>query len=91
MVAAHDLRNGRVLAGRERSVRDRLRALFHPLRQRRRRLRLERQAMEEAAYLRRRHGALALAAANEKLRRTDLTSWGRQVVQRAAEMLERPV
>ena len=90
MAAAHDLRNGRLLAGRSPSVRDRLRGLLNPMRRHRRRQRLEREAMEEAAYLRRRHGALALAAAHEKLRRPDLTSWGRQVVQRAAELLERP-
>ncbi|MDB5454258.1 MAG: hypothetical protein JWO33_2836 [Caulobacteraceae bacterium] len=50
--------------------------------------RLEREAREEAQTLRRRHGGAAILAAREKLRRPDLTSWGRRVLRRAIKMLK---
>ena len=65
------------------------RMTINPLRLYRRHKRLERQALEEAQLLRRRHGAAAIAAAREKLRRPDLNWWGRRVVKRAIELLRR--
>jgi hypothetical protein len=62
--------------------------IINPIRHLRRRKRLQTEAEEEAAYLRRRFGADAHGAALEKLRRSDLTSWGRQVVSEAARRLE---
>lgn len=62
--------------------------IINPLRHLRRRKRLLAEAEEEAAYLRRRFGAQAHAAALEKLDRTDLTNWGRQVVTEAARRLK---
>jgi hypothetical protein len=53
----------------------------------RRRRRLAREAMEEAQYLRLRHGPQAVRAAEEKLRRTDLTAWGRRVLTQAIRLL----
>lgn len=61
--------------------------LLNPVRFLRRRERLKREALEEAQMLRRRHGDAAQAAAKAKLQRTDLTSWHRQVVERAARLL----
>jgi predicted RNA-binding protein len=49
--------------------------------------RLEREAREEAQTLRRRHGSAAILAAREKLRRPEVTSWGRRVIRRAIKML----
>lgn len=46
------------------------------------------EAEEEVLYLRRRFGAEAHAAALEKLSRSDLTRWGRQVVTEAARRLK---
>lgn len=60
-------------------------AIPHPIRAIRRRRRLRRAVEDEALYLRRIHGAGAHAAALEKLKRADLTSWGRRVVQGAAK------
>ena len=62
--------------------------LLNPVRLWRRRERLRREALEEAQMLRRRYGDTAAAAAHLKLERTDLTSWHRQVVERAARLLE---
>jgi len=62
--------------------------ILNPLRLYRRRRRLHREALEEAQFLRRRHGDSALAAAREQLRRKDLTSWGRQVTESAIKLLQ---
>jgi hypothetical protein len=59
--------------------------IAHPIKAIRRRRRLRRAIEDEALYLRRIHGAGAHAAATEKLKRPDLTSWGRRVVQGAAK------
>lgn len=61
--------------------------ILNPLRLYRRRQRLQREALEEAQYLRRRHGEDAVRAAREQLRRTDLTTWGHQVLERAIKYL----
>lgn len=61
--------------------------ILNPLRLYRRRQRLMREALEEAQYLRRRHGDLAIEAAREQLRRADLTSWGHQVLEQAIRFL----
>ena len=61
--------------------------ILNPLRLYRRRQRLLREALEEAQYLRRRHGDAALAEARNQLRREDLTSWGQKVLQRAIKYL----
>ncbi|WP_374470817.1 hypothetical protein [Phenylobacterium sp.] len=61
--------------------------ILNPIRAWRRHRRLKRQAAEEALHLRRRHGEAALAAAETKLRRDDLTRWGRRVVGQAARLL----
>ncbi|MET0274187.1 MAG: hypothetical protein ABW360_14465 [Phenylobacterium sp.] len=53
--------------------------------------RLEREAREEAQTLRRRHGSSALLAAREKLRRPEVTSWGRRVLKRAIKLLRTQV
>lgn len=63
--------------------------ILNPLRLYRRRQRLRREALEEAQYLRRRHGDEAARAAREQLRRADLTSWGQQVMQETVRLLER--
>ena len=60
---------------------------LNPFRLYRRLRRLERQAIEEAQHLRRRHGAGALAHAEQQLARPDLTSWGRLVLRRAIRLL----
>ncbi|HEY8573775.1 hypothetical protein [Phenylobacterium sp.] len=64
---------------------------INPLRLYRRRKRLEQDALEEAQLLRRRHGAMAMHAAKEKLMRLDLTAWGRKVVKRAIVLLRKHV
>ncbi|CAN7496754.1 hypothetical protein LJR219_003428 [Phenylobacterium sp. LjRoot219] len=64
--------------------------LIDPFRWYRRRQRLQREALEESQYLRRRFGDTALATAREKLKRPDLTSWGRNVLEEAIKLLERP-
>jgi hypothetical protein len=76
-----------LIAGLATPYRGRPRMILNPLRMYRRRQRLERQALEEAQLLRRRHGDAAYLAALEKLRRPDLTWWGRKVVRRAIELL----
>ena len=58
---------------------------LNPIKLVRRRLRLRRAIEEEALYLRRRHGVHAHAAALEKLRRPNLTGWGRKIVEGAAK------
>jgi hypothetical protein len=63
------------------------RTIAHPIKAVRRRRRLRRAIEDEAFQLRRPHGAHAHAAALEKLKRPDLTSWGRQVVQGAAKQI----
>lgn len=65
--------------------------ILNPLRLYRRRQRLLREALEEAQYLRRRHGDEAIEAAREQMRRSDLTSWGHQVLQRAVKLLRSKV
>lgn len=65
--------------------------MLNPLRLYRRRQRLNREALEEAQYLRRRHGTDAVQAASEQLRRPDLTSWGHLVLERAIQFLKRKV
>lgn len=65
--------------------------MLNPLRLYRRRQRLSREALEEAQYLRRRHGPDALHAAKEQLRRPELTTWGHQVLEKAIELLRRKV
>lgn len=62
--------------------------VLNPIRLWRRRERLRREAMDEAQMLRRRHGEAAPMAAKTKLERPDLTTWHRQVVERAARLLE---
>ena len=61
------------------------RTIAHPIKAIRRRRRLRRAIEEEAFHLRHVHGTAAHAVALEKLKRSDLTSWGRQVVQGAAK------
>ncbi|MDB5419334.1 MAG: hypothetical protein JWP50_2753 [Phenylobacterium sp.] len=65
--------------------------ILNPLRLYRRRQRLLREALEEAQYLRRRHGAEALGAAHEQLRRPDITRWGHKVLERAIQYLKTSV
>ena len=60
-----------------------------PFRYYRRRQRLMREALDEAHYLRRRHGDHALMAANMKARSPDLTRWGRRVVEQAVRILQK--
>jgi hypothetical protein len=60
-----------------------------PFRLYRRHQRLLREAQEEAQYLRRRHGDLALAEAQAKIQRADLTSWGRRVLDQAIRILKK--
>lgn len=62
--------------------------LINPLKAMRHRRRVLREAQDEAMFLRRRFGAQATDAACEKLRRTDLTTWGREVVGEALKMLK---
>lgn len=62
--------------------------VLNPLRLLRRRERLQREALDEAQMLRRRFGGEAHAAAIAKLDRTDLTTWHRQVVEKAARLLK---
>ena len=55
----------------------------------RRQRRLQRAVEEEVFYLRRAHGQEAYAMAVAKLKREDLTEWGRQIVKGAAHKLKR--
>lgn len=59
-----------------------------PFRFFRRRRRLLREAQEEAQYLRRRHGDLALVAARDKIGSPALTRWGRQVLEQTIRILK---
>ncbi|HVI31968.1 hypothetical protein [Phenylobacterium sp.] len=54
----------------------------------RRRRRLREEAAEEARFLRLRHGDTAVSAAQEKLARPDVTSWGRAVLKEAIKLLQ---
>jgi hypothetical protein len=63
--------------------------ILNPVRIWRRRQRLEREALEEAQFLRRRHGPAALEAAREQQRRPEVTSWGYRVLDRAIQILKR--
>ena len=65
--------------------------ILNPLRLYRRRRRLKQEALEEAQYLRRRHGDAALEAVAEQLQRRDLTSWGREVMELARHYLRTKV
>jgi len=58
-----------------------------PFRWYRRRKWLLEKAREESQDLRRRFGDGALEAAREKLKRPDLTRWGRSVVEEAIKLL----
>jgi len=60
---------------------------LNPFRLIRRRRRLREAIDDEVAHLRRVHGDGARDAALEKAKRTDLTKWGRQVVEGAAKRL----
>jgi hypothetical protein len=62
--------------------------IIDPFRWYRRRQRLLREAQEESQYLRRRFGETAVDAAREKLKRSDLTQWGRNVIEQAVKLLE---
>lgn len=62
--------------------------MLNPFRMWKRYERLKRHALEEAQHLRRRHGALALTVANQKLARRDLTQWGRRVLKRTVVLLQ---
>lgn len=64
---------------------------LNPFRLYRRFRRLQRESLEEAQHLRRRHGALALTAAHEKLRRPEMTRWGKTVLRRAIRLLKSQV
>ncbi|MDB5445808.1 MAG: hypothetical protein JWQ97_1125 [Phenylobacterium sp.] len=64
--------------------------IIDPFRWYRRHQRLVRESHDEAQYLRRRHGAEAVAAARAKLTRPDLTRWGRSVLELAVKELGRP-
>jgi hypothetical protein len=60
---------------------------LNPIRFFRRRARLGRAVKEEVEYLRRRYGEKAYQAALKEADRSDLTSWGREVMRAAAEQL----
>lgn len=64
---------------------------LNPIRLYRRLRRLQRDSLEEAQHLRRRHGDMALAAAEEKLRRPEITTWGKLVIRRAIKLLHSQV
>ena len=61
---------------------------FDPIRLIRRRQKLREAIDEEVWKLRRMHGERARETAREKLKRPDLTTWGRQVIGGAAKRLE---
>ncbi len=63
--------------------------ILNPVRLYRRWRRAQQEALEEAQMLRRRYGAQAMAAAQAKLAREDLSSWGRRIVREAIKMLEK--
>lgn len=62
---------------------------LNPFRYLRRRRRLHLAVEEEVFFLRRTHGKDAYAMALAKLKRDDLTEWGRQIVKGAARELKR--
>jgi len=61
--------------------------ILNPFRLYRRWRRLEREALEEARFARRRHGDEAAWALQVKLADPQLTSWGRRVLKRAVQLL----
>jgi hypothetical protein len=63
---------------------------LNPLRYFRRRRRLRDAIEDEVAYLRRAFGERAYDVAIQKLVRTDLTDWGRRIVEGAARRLKPP-
>ncbi|RAK59214.1 hypothetical protein DJ021_05065 [Phenylobacterium hankyongense] len=63
--------------------------ILDPFRLYRRHQRLLREAREEAQHLRRRHGDEALAAARDKLRRPELTTWGHRVLEHTIKILRK--
>lgn len=63
--------------------------IIDPFRLYRRYQRLQREAQEEALHLRRRYGAGALDAARERLARPDVTTWGKRVLRRTVELLQK--
>jgi hypothetical protein len=60
-----------------------------PFRLYRRHQRLLQEAQDEALHLRRRYGAEALEAARERLSRADVTTWGKRVMKRTVQLLQR--
>ncbi len=69
-------------------MRDLVAMMLNPIKLIRRRRRLRQAIEDEVFYLRRIHGEAAHAVAMEKLKRTDLTSWGRQVIEGSVKQLE---
>jgi len=63
--------------------------IVNPVRLYKRWRRLQQEALEEAHMLRRRYGSTALEAANAKLARDDLSSWGRQIMQETVKVLKK--
>jgi hypothetical protein len=89
MTTAFGFSDPRLVAGGAVGQRGRPKKLvLNPFRIWKRHQRLERHALEEAQLLRRRHGALALTVAHQKLARHDLTQWGRRVLKRTVALLE---
>jgi hypothetical protein len=64
-------------------------AMLNLVRLWRRRRRLIREAVEEAQFLRLRHGPSAVRAAQDKLSRPDLTVWGRRVLNEALRLMRK--
>jgi hypothetical protein len=88
MATAFGFSDPRLVAGRTSAHRGRPKLALNPFRIWKRHQRLERHAREEAQHLRRRHGALALTVAHQKLARHDLTQWGRKVLKRTVVLLQ---
>ena len=62
--------------------------MLNPVRIWRRHQRLEREALEEAQFFRRRYGEAALDAAREQQQRPEVTTWGYRVLDRAIQLLK---
>ena len=65
--------------------------IFNPFRLFDRHEKLKAAALEEAHYLRRRHGREAVNVAMQKLVRPELTRWGRKVLMEAIRLLQSTV
>ena len=63
--------------------------IVDPLRLYKRWRRVRQEAADEAQMLRRRHGEAALEAAQSKLAREDLSTWGRQIMEQTVRILEK--